>query len=78
MDVFDSSFILEEFMNTQSISSEFTMLVNKAYHEISENHFDSAESIINEIADMCNNNNPEIAKLNGELIRSKFIYEKNN
>lgn len=78
MDVFDSSYILEEFMGTRAINTNFTQLVNQAYREISEAHFDKAQTLIETLARMCNNNNPEVVKLHGELKRSKYIYEKNH
>lgn len=78
MDGFDSNYILESYMETNSLNKDFDNLITKAYEEIDLNEFSKAEKTIKEIAEIGNQNSPAVIELEGALKRGKLLYEKNN
>ena len=78
LDGCDSNFILEEYMNTPSINSDFQELIRRAGELISENRFAEAESLLDDIRHIAGLNQTSIINLEGQLKRGRIIYEKNN
>lgn len=78
MDVFDSNYILEEFMNTSSCNQDFKTMINQTYEMISNGQFDKAKQMIDQIKNISSENSSNIVKLEGYWKRCKILHEKNN
>ena len=78
MDGFDANYILENYMDTLSVSSDFQKKLKNIYDLIETNQFDEADREIKEIIQITELNHTEVIRLEGALKRGKFIYEKHH
>lgn len=78
MDGFDSNYILEEYMDTNSLNANFKKLISEANHLIDDCRFDEAEKLISQIAEISGLNSERVIEIEGALKRGRLLYEKNN
>ena len=77
MDGFDSNFILQEFMDTDSTSPKFQALLNKAYKAIYDCDFEAARRLLGVVREIAGPSNVAAIELEGSLIRGELLHEKN-
>lgn len=77
MDGFDSSYILQEFMATESVSPKFQALLDKAYDAIYDCDFDGARNLLDNVREIAGLNNAAVISLEGSLKRGELLHEKN-
>lgn len=77
MDGFDSNFILQEFMDTDSTSPKFQALLNKAYKAIYDCDFEAARRLLDVVREIAGPSNVAAIELEGSLIRGELLHEKN-
>ena len=77
MDGYDSNYILEEYMHTDSSSAFIQNLLSDAYRTISNNEFNEAEVLIDNIREIVGLNHKSVIELEGAFKRGKILYEKN-
>lgn len=78
MDGFDSNYILETFMNTDSKNKNTKAIIEKAYDLISDGRYSEAKDKINELEKVSGMSDGEVITLNGYLKRSMILNAKNN
>ena len=76
-DCFDSNYILENYMQTRPENARFQEKIRSVYRIIRENHFEDAYSQIEKLKELLGPSHYEILALEGEYMRSKYRYEKN-
>ena len=78
MDGFDSNYILEKFMDTNSANPNFQALMQNVYNAVAANQFDEAERLIAIISEIVGVNHSSVIKLEGCLKRGRLLYAKNH
>lgn len=78
MDGFDSNYILEKFMDTNSANPNFQALMQNVYNAVAANQFDEAERLIALISEIVGVNHSSVIKLEGCLKRGRLLYAKNH
>lgn len=77
MDGFDSNYILQEYMNTESTSAKFTALLDEAYDAIDDCDFEGARNLLDNVRGIVGPNNTAVIALEGSLKRGELLHEKN-
>lgn len=77
LDCFDSNYILENYMETNSQNLAFQNRIKDVFRLIRSNSFEAALSQIQELKVLLGPNHNTILALEGEYHRSKYRYEKN-
>ena len=77
MDGFDSNFILQEFMDTESINPAFGKLLERAYDAIDRCDFQCARKLIGDVRGIVGPNAASVIALEGSLKRGELLHEKN-
>lgn len=78
MDGVDSNYILEEYMDTNSLNTNSKKLISKATHLIDDCSFNEVEKLINQISGISGLNSERVIEIEGTLKRGRMLYEKNN
>lgn len=78
LDGFDTSYILEEYMDTRTKNSAFQSLLDDTYHCIADGRFDDAQKCIDRIAHVSTCNSVDLIQAEGALKRSRIMYEKHH
>ena len=78
MDGYNSNYILEQYMDTSSVNPLYSKKKSEIDRLISQNRFDDAESLIEEIKEITEKNYADVITLEGSLKRGKILYDKNH
>lgn len=77
MDGFDSNYILQEFMGTESMNPVFGELLERAYDSIDNCDFGCARQLIEDVRSIVGPNSASLIALEGSLKRGELLHEKN-
>ena len=78
MDGYNSNYILEQYMDTSSVNPVYSEKKSEVDRLISQNRFEDAESLIEEIKEITEKNYADVITLEGSLKRGKILYDKNH
>lgn len=78
LDGFDTSYILEEYMDTRAKNPSFLALLENTYRSIADGRFDDAQKGIDRIAQISTCNSADLIQAEGALKRGRIMYEKNH
>ena len=78
MDGFDSNYILEEYMKTQSKNPKFQKLLDRVTEAIENGQFNEAENLISVVRTIVGSNHSAVIELEGRLKRGRILYAKNH
>ena len=77
MDGYDSNYILEEYMGTDSVNPKFSALFRRTVDAIEEARFGDAEQMIEQVKEIVGEDHRSVVELLGYLKKDKLLYEKN-
>ena len=77
MDGFDSNYILQEFMGTESMNPVFGELLERAYDSIDNCDFGCARQLIEDVRSIVGPNSASLIALEGSLKKGELLHEKN-